>query len=300
MNRYLRFRSRSCLIWILIQLVFVLLILCVLASLLFPLSSSSGSADQALLLIPAAICGLAAVISAGVIAWGVWANRSRAIQLDQAFQPYGLVGSQYLTIGRQFHGVHRRRNIDVYFNRGPTLEIYVSTPVRTRLGIGTRNLVASLAGGLTNRQPLQTDDPDYAGLYFYPLDEAWSRKLIADPQVKAAILRMVADDIGPGAVRSLILRPGALHVTQRYFHTEIITPENVHDWMEDLFTIVEAAERLPDPEFVAEPGRLERYSQANRGKLILPAILITLVLISGPLLCVGLFLGLLALGGQFP
>lgn len=48
--------------------------------------------------------------------------------------------------------------------------------------------------GMMNRQPLETSDPDLARLAVYAPDPEWARPLLADPQAKAALLRLVANE----------------------------------------------------------------------------------------------------------
>ena len=233
-----------------------------------------------------------------ILGWGLWSRGRRAGQFDEAFAPVGLEGSGYLMIGRRFEGTYQGRTVNVYFNRGPSLEIYVSTSLQSRMAIGTRNALARAARGLTKQQPIDLADPGFDGLVINPLDEAWGERLMAQPAVKAPLLRLVSDEQGLGALRALILRPGALYMVQRYFNINIITPENVRQWMEDLLTIVEQAELIDLPDVTAEATGLEKSVQGDRSKFTWIALAIVGAIVVVPLICVGIFFFILALTGS--
>jgi hypothetical protein len=296
MDRFIKFRGRTCLISMLLQIGVALVLVCgVLA--LIPLASLGNSQEIFPIAFVGMICLLGGGMIAAIVGWGLWARGKRAGQFDDAFGPLGLESTGYLTIGRQFSGTYKGRQINAYFNRGPSLEIYVSTPLQTRMGIGTRNALARAAGGLTKQEPLALADPDFDTLLINPLDRAWGERVMAEPAVKGPVLRLVSDEHGLGALRALVLRPDAIYISQRYFHTNTITPENVAQWVEDLFTILDAAESVEPPEVTAVVSGLEKWAQGDRSKLTWIALAIVAAIVIVPLICTAFFFVVLALTG---
>ncbi len=125
---------------------------------------------------------------AGVLAWGFLSIRSRASQLDAAFLPLGLSGRGYLTVGRQYHGSVGGRQADIYFSRGPVLELYLSSAVHTRFYAGLKSkLGAALARYLNlGYADLSAGDPAFEDLAVTALDETWGRDLLEQPGVREA------------------------------------------------------------------------------------------------------------------
>jgi hypothetical protein len=194
--------------------------------------------------------------------------------MDAAFTPLGLSGQMYLLNGRQYHGTHIGRQVDAYFYRGPTLDLYVSTPVKTRLSVGVRDRVGTAIARAFNREPSDPGDPELSHLSLYALDEAWARDLLADRTAKAALLRLTKDE-GPYELRQFHLQPGALQLRLYRTSQSHITFENVELWVNDLLAIARAAEGMAPPQQTAEATPLERTVQSNRGAFLLPALGIT-------------------------
>jgi len=134
--------------------------------------TESGNFDDLttalILIIP--VGGFFLLLLGGGVGIGGWIVLSRKRQLDDAFTPVGLTGSMYLLNGRQYHGVVSGRQVDVYFYRGPTLDFYLSTPLKTRLGISQKDSIGQAVAGLINRKPLNLDDADLSRLNVFPLD----------------------------------------------------------------------------------------------------------------------------------
>jgi len=166
--------------------------------------------------------------------------------LDSVFAPLGLKGSAYMLTGRRCQGVYYGRQVEVRFVRGPMLTLYVNTPLQTRLAVAERDAV--LLGGLG--QELNTGDPDYAPFKIYPHDPAWAQALLVDPQVKAALQRLMnASDWA--LIHQVILESG--HWLLRLYRNKglfsyAIAPEQARQWLDDLLTLVRVSESLPAPQ----------------------------------------------------
>jgi hypothetical protein len=200
--------------------------------------------------------------------------RRRASELDKVFLPLGLEGRRYLTNGRQYHGTFRNYPFYVYFFRGPTLQIYLEVPLRTRLGIGRQGAISGLAANITNKQVLSLDDPDFEDFVIYPEDRQWAAKLFADPQARQIILRLIAEDAAV-ELRTLSITPNALLWQSRYNPQRNIKADSARAWFNDLCELARIAQGLRAPSIIAEESDLERNTRTDRGKYIWPIISIT-------------------------
>ena len=225
---------------------------------------------------------------AAVLIWGVWSMRQRARKLDAALTPFGLTGNAYIWNGRQYHGTLNGRQVDVYFYRGPSLDIYIASPLNTRMGIGLNGRLSRSVSNMVNRPELVTADPDLAQLSIYSMDERWGRELLGDLLAKAIILRLTA--VQPGfEFRNLLFQPEAIHFQVHHINSSSITLENLRDWMVDLLDLIKIAESLPAPSVAAAASSLERKARLSRSDFTLPIAGITCGII-------GVFTALLIVG----
>lgn len=224
------------------------------------------------------------IILGGSFGVGAWMVLGRKNRLDAAFTPLGLAGKMYLLNGRQYHGQIGGRQVDVYFYRGPALDVYVSANLKTRLGIGSKDSVGNFVAGLINRTPLPLADPDLARFNVFPLDETWGRAVVLDPTARAALLALLADESAL-EMRQVVIQPGAILLRRYRGAQTAITPENARQWVNQLLTLARAAENLPPPQQTIEPTPLEEKTRVNRNAFILPAIGITCGLLSMLSLC---------------
>lgn len=200
--------------------------------------------------------------------------RRRAGELDKVFLPLGLEGRRYLTNGRQYHGTFRGFPFHVYFYRGPTLQIYLEVPLRTRLGIGRQGAISSLAANITNKQALSLDDPEFDDFVIYPDDRHWADEFFADPQAREIILRLIAEDTAV-ELRTLSITPNALLWQSRYNPLRNINADSVRAWFNDLAELARIALGLRSPSIIAEESDLERTTRTDRSKYTWPIVGIT-------------------------
>jgi hypothetical protein len=212
------------------------------------------------------------ILIGGIVAWAVWSIRKRASEFDEAFLPLGLEGRMYLTNGRQYHGSFRGYPMHVYFYRGPTLQIYLDVPLRTRVGIGRKGAIARIAADMVKKDVLPVDDPEFEHLDVYPDDHQWASELFADPQARESILRLTSEEAAT-ELRSISITPSALLLQTRYIPTDNITPENVHQWVTDLWELARIAQGLQPPKIISEETQLERSTRADRSKITLWAVI---------------------------
>ncbi len=199
----------------------------------------------------------------------------RASQLDEAFKPLGLDAKMYLTNGRQYHGTVQGRRVDIYFYRGPTLEIFVEANVKSRIGIGVKSSVGAAVAGMINKQPLELGDADYAPFNIYANDPQWARDIFSDPSFKQAAVRLATNSSSYG-LYNVIIAPGAVQIQRRYISTNAITPESVREWINDLIALARIVEAQPAPQKVEEESASSRKMRVDRDAFNLPWILGTI------------------------
>jgi hypothetical protein len=220
------------------------------------------------------------ILNGGALAYLVWVLRRRKRRLDAAFAPLGLEGERYMVTGRQYHGTIEGRKVDIRFYRGPMLELHLGTPLQTRFGVAEVGSTTPALARLLGRQPLIPDDPALSELRVFALDEGWARSLLADPQARGVIRRLLSAGESWALVQQVVLGPGAfrlrLYHSKRLFRFEI-TPEEAQRWLDDLLTLARIAEGLPAPTVTAEESsaeRLVRSGGTTRIGLIIVALLV--------------------------
>jgi hypothetical protein len=271
--------GRGCAIQSALQITLLLIFLAVCVSLMVMVFLLPTDDDMKLYIVLGGFMVFMFLMITGVAIWAVWTIRNRANKLDESFSPLGLMGKMYLTNGRQFHGTVRGRQVDVYFYRGPTLDIYVAAPLRTRLSVTLKSWVGKLAGDLLERKPLELRDPDTSHLAIYALDERWGRDLLEDHRALEIVLQLTSDE-SPYEIRQLLVQPNALQLRLQHTRVANITPENARDWMDALLELAGIAEGLMPARVTAEETKLERTSRRDRNAYILPIAGITCGLVA--------------------
>jgi hypothetical protein len=180
----------------------------------------------------------------------------------------------YFLNGRQYHGLVGGRQVDAYFYRGPTLDLYLGANVKTRLGVGAKSGAGRVVAGVLKRQPLAVADPDLQRLALFAHDDAWAGALLADPTARAALLRLTRDE-GGYEIRQLSFQPEAVFLG--LYHTDLrrITAESLRQWVDDLNALARAAEALPPPAEILAATTLERTTRSNRNLLNTRVIAVT-------------------------
>jgi hypothetical protein len=248
---------------------------------------------------------LGGMLAVGLLVWVLVNNQRIFAHFDKAFTPLGFTRSRYLIRGLRYRGAYRARAVNVYYLvsggryfRSARLEIILKGNFHTRLGIGTQSALSSLGVALTGQAPLDMPDPAYEGLLIHPLDEAWSRQLLADSSARDAIVRLVGKDT-PG-VRGLHFGPETIRLYLGHFNLALLTPEAVRQWLEDLLALTEIGERLPAPTQTAAASQWESADRPDWGRYFLPALAVIFTVALCPILMAGCIIGILILQGDFP
>lgn len=190
----------------------------------------------------------------------------RSMFLDEAFAAVALDGHMYLQNGRQYHGHWGGRRVDAYFYRGPTLDLYVESPLYTRVGIANRSAATVVARTILDKELVPCEAPGFEELEVHPHELAWAEALLADERALELIPPLARDDLGPER-RALILGPESVQLKMRYLPLEDITPDNVYAWVEGLSELARVAEELPEPEEHLEESPMERIARLERGRI---------------------------------
>jgi hypothetical protein len=205
---------------------------------------------------------------------------SRKRWLDEAFVPLGLTGHSYMLTGRQYMGTVEGREVEVRFYRGPALEIYVDTPLHTRLGMAERSRTGVALAGILNREPVDIDHLDLEPIAVFALDHPWARSLLDRPRARALVADMITSDT-PFLFQQVFLQPGRFCL--RLFGSDRIAgvrvaPEEARKWVSDIVALIEIAERLPAPEQTAQPTALEKATRTGRNTALIAGGVVLAVL----------------------
>ncbi len=275
---------------------FVLLFGCMLVVTVVPLPNGVDRELVAAVGLIVVVAGLVGVTLVGAAALIIW----RARTLDAALAGVGLAGRMLSLNGRQYHGNVSGRQVDAYFGRGPTLDVYVGTRLLTRLTVGRRDRVGQALAGLVNRTPLALDDVQLESLAIYPHDAAWTLQLLNDARVRDRLLRLT-DDHAPGAgrfeIRQLVLQPEALLFRLHRVSTRGVTAEAVQSWLTDLAALLRLMEDAPPPTVTDQANAFERTFRSNRAGLTARTLIVLLIALGVLVSCLVGFGALSALVG---
>ncbi len=208
------------------------------------------------------------LLASGLLIWRSRLGRGRTAVLDDSFISTGLSGKGYLWNGRQYHGIYQGHQVDIYFYRGPSLDIYIEAPLNTRLGIGMHGYLGRRARRDGHQPRLVTNFPALAHLEIYPLDETWARAVLDDPVAKAIILQLTS----PGTSlesRNLLFQPEAIQLQIHHMGMVSITEENLHTWLNSLLELAVMAASLPAPKLTATASAMERRTRLIRSDFTL-------------------------------
>ena len=248
-----------------------------------------------MLIVPA--CLFLLIVFGGGLGALAWVFYRRKRWLDSLFTPWRLVGSRYMVSGRQYQGTRtlierpaQGREIIARFYRGPTLDLYVGTPLQTRLGIAEKSHTSLALAGTLGRQPLSLDDPDLDAWSVFALDEEWAHSLLADPEAKTLLQRLMRAGESWVLMQQVHLQPGMFHL-RLYRNKNLfrygIEPEEARQWLDDLLALARIAEGLPAPRVTAEESGAEQFVHSGRIASVGPVAAALLVVVPTCVLALG-------------
>ena len=229
------------------------------------------------------------------------ASRWRNARFNSLFTPLGLEGFAFALQYRRYDGTIGGRRFQALFSRGPRIVLEADAAVPTRFGITAGAEDTKLLAGLAGEKPIRFAVPAFDGLAVFSKEEAWVRRLLAEPGVPALLARLLCYD-GPLARRQVVLRPGALTLTFQLstaFLSWIPSPEQARDWAGALVELADVAERVPPPAVPLAPTRLEQQVGSIRGfgLTVNPGVVALGAILATPLL-IGAIAGAVILAGR--
>ena len=230
------------------------------------------------LIVPAAVFLL--LLYGGAFGALAWTFYRRKRWLDGVFTPLGLEGSTYMLSGRQYQGTVGGREVTARFYRGPTLDLTISTPLQTRLGVAEKTKVGTALAGLFRHEPLPSDDPDLEALSVFALDEDWAHSLLANPEAKALLQQLMLAGESWALITHVNLQPGRfllrLYRNKNLFRYGV-EPEEAQEWLGALMALARIAEELPPPQVTDEESAAEELVRTGRTTYIALAIVALLI-----------------------
>ena len=221
-------------------------------------------------------------------------SRRRKKWLDRVFNPLGLTGHRYMLNWWQYQGRVSGRQVTARFYRGPTLDLIVNTPLKTRFGFSTPNELGEKVADALNRSLTVLQSSELNGITVWALDEAWLARLLESAEFVDCVSRLLQAGESWALIRQVILTPEQIRLTlyrnQNLFEYDFSAQE-VQTWLDDLMRLLRIAESAPPPIIAAELTSLEK--QARSGKLTRRAILILLAFLLSLGACFGVALWLL-------
>lgn len=284
--------QRGCSIQVIsIAIAIPLLCLCIFVPLFF--ANRPGVSSEAslwIMVVPASLFLL--IMFGGGFGAIFYSIRRRTKWLDEAFASFGLEGSSYAVIGRQYHGTYRGREIDINFARGPMFNLYLSTPLQTRVSISDKEDVSKTLTGLFNKEPLEIPEAEQKKLTVFAEEEEWGTEFITHPDVIPIANGLIREE-HPFLFRYVQLNPGVfllrLYRSKKMLDFQF-TPEQAKHWVAELFRLAEIAESLSPPQEEIPIGELEHKLRKGTSKINLVAWGIVLVIILGGLCAAGVAL----------
>lgn len=226
------------------------------------------------------------LLIAGAAAWGLYQIFRRSRWLDKCFNPLGLTGQPYLLSGRQYHGSFQGRSADIYFMRGPVLEIFLSAHVHTRLAVGDEDALAARLQATSARQSFAVPVPGSTTAWTCSAhDPSWAHSFLAQAEIRQELARLLQPASGDYPLRHVYLQPGSVVLRLRHIKLDGITPEHTAAWLADLAALARAAENFTQPAERLETKPLERPDQANRTAINRRVAVITLAAVALMAVC---------------
>lgn len=204
------------------------------------------------------IVGLGAAVVAMIYAFTRFSSR-----LNAAFEPLGMQRSRWLFNISQYQGTVGGRLVRAGFHENRlanlTLHIAMEASLPTRMMLGTQGsyLTALAVRQHGNIRALTLSDPAFTHRSGSALDEQWASALLGAPEAREALLRLTRDT-GASDIRIIAVSPSGIRLMLENIRIQEITSQNVGAWINDLSTVIRAAERLAPPAERLEPTAWDR------------------------------------------
>lgn len=232
------------------------------------------------------VIALVFAIMVGAFIWGRNSLRNRTQHLDAVFKLWGLKGESYYQFGRQYHGEIKGRHVDIYFQRGPTLEIQMATPLDARALIVFKSEIGKLSANLESFETVVLNNPSFHNLAFYAQDQYWLESIL-DEEVARQAMRQLMSVSHAYQLRQILIQPEKIKLTIRRLPIDEINTDNISAWIDDLFIILRSAETAPPPQASTVETPLEDQSKVDRKSLTILLAALGCSVLTALLICVG-------------
>jgi len=193
-----------------------------------------------------AVLFLIASISLG---WGLALLyiRQRSNWVDKVFAGFSLKGQRLNITGRQYHGIFRGREVDVLYQSGPILTVYISTQVMTRLSVSDSEEMIRGIAHVFHQEPISMQGE---GLTVYAHDPDWAQGFLDIPQVRELLKGLIFEQ-HPFLMRQVFIIPGSLML--RYYRSKQgedfkFSADQAAMWMDELLELADYVDSLPRPQ----------------------------------------------------
>jgi hypothetical protein len=219
----------------------------------------------------------ALLVVPGALLMGLFSVERRGRRLDDIFASMGLRGRRYLLTSRQFHGSVQEREVDAYISKGPLVEIYVTSDLKTRacVGIMGGKFIGALREATRHKmRELTLQAPHWSGYQAYTLDEPWSKALSEHERAREIIQDLLSEG-GPRSMRWVHFAPGAIVFRSHRVSGLLMDEANVGRWIRGLIELASIAEGLAEPSTVIEATSFESQARTNRDPIVRLVIALT-------------------------
>jgi len=228
--------------------------------------ATGNTSNSMLVIIVVVLLVLAGLIGIPLMAVAVITlRRNRAF--DVLFCPLGFTGSTYLLTGRCYKGHFAGREVSIFIYRGPTVEVRIKTRIKTSLQVMPKGSLPASTAGMFNRTPLVTNEPALGAYSIYPLDPAWTLKLLSDYQVLEAIQTLMTVGANWVILRRLEIQPGemALYLNRsRQIIGNMLDLSAAPAWLSALANLAIIAENQADPEVTSQPINITSHQSRQK------------------------------------
>lgn len=218
-------------------ILFVFALAMILAPLPHPFPEAKSLERNRMAAITTGVLGAAYLVGLTIyaVSWFLQAGQA----LDSTLVPLGLTSEGYMGFGRQYHGEIKGRRVDVTYQpaqmiKPALLNIYVSVSARTQAALGPGKPLLDCRGC----PEVAIETPELSQLHVVAQDEAWMRRLLANPANAAAASRLLGNQEALG-LRELYIQPDRIWLRA---HPKQVTGNQFQHWLDDLLTLAETVE----------------------------------------------------------
>ncbi|MFQ5526192.1 MAG: hypothetical protein ACE5GX_08005 [Thermoanaerobaculia bacterium] len=209
-----------------------------------------------------AIVGVVQMALMGImVLFALWWIRRRGKRLDRGFGT--APGTQVMGNVRQWKGEVRGRRFNAWVARGPRLELYLESDVRTRAAIRRVGPAIQAFGRLLDSTIVPIESPgELADCEVLARDADWMRRLVRRPGIArtAAELMTPSERVVPG----IRFGPASIGYVRQFLPLSEVTEVNIDAWLDQLSTLADGVDAMGPSRDGLQPSKLETWSRTSR------------------------------------